>query len=112
MTFENVNGLHFIPGHRVTSLGLEYVTILTKYDGGRISLSADDPFNEPLFIDDSNMSVSQDQKSIGQGDFAEADVLILSPENGSINRPGEIVISASLMHLILIKRILKFILMK
>ena len=44
------------------------------------------------------MSVSQDQKSIGQGDFAEADVLILSPENGSINRPGEIVISASLFN--------------
>ena len=100
MTFENGKWIGIIPGHRVTSLGLEYVTILTKYDGGRISLPlVDDPFNEPLFIRVTpNMSVSQDQKSIGQGDFAEADVLILSPENGSINRPGEIVISASLFN--------------
>ena len=100
MTFENGKWIGIIPGHRVTSLGLEYVTILTKYDGGRISLPlVDDPFNEPLFIRVTpNMSVSKDQKSIGQGDFAEADVLILSPENGSINRPGEIVISASLFN--------------
>ena len=100
MTFENGKWIGIIPGHRVTSLGLEYVTILTKYDGGRISLPlVDDPFNEPLFIRVTpNMFVSQDQKSIGQGDFAEADVLILSPENGSINRPGEIVISASLFN--------------
>ena len=100
MTFENGKWIGIIPGHRVTSLGLEYVTILTKYDGGRISLPlVDDPFNEPLFIRVTpNMSASQYQKSIGQGDFAEADVLILSPENGSINRPGEIVISASLFN--------------
>ena len=100
MIYENGKWVGIIPGHRVTSLGLEYVTILTKYDGGRISLPlVDDPFNEPLFLRVTpNMSVSQDQKSIGQGDFAEADVLILSPENGSINRPGEIVISASLFN--------------
>ena len=100
MTFENGKWIGIIPGHRVTSLGLEYVTILTKYDGGRISLPlVDDPFNEPLFIRVTpNMSTSQEQKSIGKGDFAEADVLILSPENGSINRPGEIVISASLFN--------------
>ncbi|MEL1223913.1 MAG: hypothetical protein VW522_06660 [Candidatus Neomarinimicrobiota bacterium] len=100
MTFENGKWIGIIPGHRVTSLGLEYVTILTKNDGGRISLPlVDDPFNEPLFIRvNPNMSPGQDQKSIGQGDFAEADVLILSPENGSINRPGEIVISASLFN--------------
>ena len=100
MTFENGKWIGIIPGHRVTSLGLEYVTILTKYDGGRISLPlVDDPFNEPLFIRVTpNMSASQYQKSIGQGDFAEADVLILSPENGSINRPGETVVSASLFN--------------
>ena len=79
MTFENGKWIGIIPGHRVTSLGLEYVTILTKYDGGRISLPlVDDPFNEPLFIRVTpNMFVSQDQKSIGQGDFAEADVCLL-----------------------------------
>ena len=100
MTFENGKWIGIIPGHRVTSPGLEYLTILTKNDGGRISLPmVDDPFNEPLFIRVTpNMSSGQDQKSIVQGDFAEADVLILSPENGSINRPGEIVISASLFN--------------
>ena len=100
MTFENGKWIGVVPGHRVTSLGLEYVTILTKNDGGRISLPlVDDPFNEPLFIRVTpNMSSGQDQKSIGLGDFAEADVLILSPANGSINRPGEIVISASLFN--------------
>ena len=100
MTLDNGKWVGIIPGHRVTSLGLEYVTILTKYDGGRISLPlVDDPFNEPLFIRVTpNMPTSQEQKSIGQGDFADADVLILSPENGSINRPGEIVISASLFN--------------
>ena len=51
MTLENGKWIGIVPGHRVTSLGLEYVTILTKYDGGRISLPlVDDPFNEPLFI--------------------------------------------------------------
>ena len=100
MTFENGKWIGIIPGHRVTSLGLEYVTILTKYDGGRISLPlVDNPFNEPLFIRVTpNLDADQDQKSIGDGDLAEADVLILSPENGSINRPGEIVISASLFN--------------
>ena len=38
MTFENGKWIGTVPGHRVTSLGLEYVAILTKYDGGRISL--------------------------------------------------------------------------
>ena len=100
MTLENGKWIGIIPGHRVTSLGLEYVTILIKYDGGRISLPlVDDPFKEPLFIKVTpNMSTSQEQKSISQGNFAEADVLILSPEKGSINRPGEIVISASLFN--------------
>ena len=100
MIYENGKWVGIIPGHRVTSLGLEYVTILTKYDGGRISLPlVDNPFNEPLFIRVTpNLDADQDQKSIGDGDLAEADVLILSPENGSINRPGEIVISASLFN--------------
>ena len=100
MIYQNGKWVGIIPGHRVTSLGLEYVSILTKYDGGRISLPlVDNPFNAPLFIRVTpNLDADQDQKSIGDGDLAEADVLILSPENGSINRPGEIVISASLFN--------------
>ena len=40
----------------------------------------------------------KNQTSDKVGDYAIADVLILSPEDGSINRPDEIVISASLFN--------------
>ena len=51
MTFEGGKWIGFIPGDRVTVLGLEYVTILTKLDGGKIALPLiDNPFNNPLSI--------------------------------------------------------------
>ena len=101
MVFESGKWIGIIPGHRVTHLGIEYMTILTKSNGGRISLPlADDPFNEPLSIRVRPSSKDQkDRRSTNDiGDFAQADILILSPEDGSINRPDEIVISASLFN--------------
>ena len=51
MIFEGGKWVGIIPGHRVTTLGIEYVTILTKTDGGKIALPLiDDPFKEPLSI--------------------------------------------------------------
>ncbi|MDP6169965.1 MAG: hypothetical protein QF780_08150, partial [Candidatus Marinimicrobia bacterium] len=101
MIFEGGKWVGIIPGHRVTTLGIEYVTILTKLDGGKIALPLiDDPFREPLSIRvgprSKDKKVRQSAKDIG--DYAQADILILSPEDGAINRPDEVVISASLFN--------------
>ena len=99
MTFESGKWVGIIPGQRVTSKGLEYMSILTKSDGGRISLPlVEEPFNDPLSIRvSSNSNDNKNSRTFNEiGDYAQADILILSPENGSINRPGDIVISVSL----------------
>ena len=51
MFFEGGEWYGIIPGNRVTLRGLEYLTILTTVDGGRIALPLiDDPFSDPLEI--------------------------------------------------------------
>tara|TARA_Y100001934_G_C12355161_1_gene777690 strand:+ start:2 stop:2824 length:2823 start_codon:yes stop_codon:yes gene_type:complete len=101
MKFEEGKWIGFIPGHRVTEPGIEYVTILSTKYGGKISLPLiDKPFDNPLLIS----VVSNTSKQNGNIDqsrsveFAEADILILSPEDGTINRPDEVVISLSLFN--------------
>ena len=52
-----------------------------------------------IFFDDLELAIKKkNQTSDNVRDYAIADVLILSPEDGSINRPDEIVISASLFN--------------
>ena len=109
MVFEGGKWVGVIPRHRVTEVGLEYVTILTARNGGRIALPlTNSPFDTPLSIvvkrsqimqKDDSFTSGQIKKSTGSGtDFVESDILILSPEDGSLNRPNEIVISASLFN--------------
>ena len=101
MVFESGKWVGVIPAHRVTIKGIEYVTILKKSTGGKIALPLkDDPFEAPLLIRvGPDMAIKKkNQTSDKVGDYAIADVLILSPEDGSINRPDEIVISASLFN--------------
>ena len=101
MVFESGKWVGVIPAHRVTIKGIEYVTILKTSTGGKIALPLkDDPFEAPLLIRVGPDLVikKKNQTSDKVGDYAIADVLILSPEDGSINRPDEIVISASLFN--------------
>ena len=101
MLFEAGKWVGVIPAHRVTIKGIEYVTILKTSTGGKIALPLkDDPFEAPLLIRvGPDMAIKKkNQTSDKVGDYAIADVLILSPEDGSINRPDEIVISASLFN--------------
>ena len=101
MLFEGGKWVGIIPAHRVTLKGIEYVTILKTSTGGRIALPLkDDPFENPLLIRvGPDLAIKKkEQNSDKVGDYAIADVLILSPEDGSINRPDEIVISASLFN--------------
>ena len=109
MVFEGGKWVGVIPRHRVTEVGLEYVTILTARNGGRIALPlTNSPFDTPLSIGvkrsqvmqkDDSFTIGKIKKSTGSGtDFVESDILILSPEDGSLNRPDEIVISASLFN--------------
>ena len=101
MVFESGKWVGVIPAHRVTIKGIEYVTILKTLTGGKIALPLkDDPFEAPLLIRVGPDLVikKKNQTSDKVGDYAIADVLILSPEDGSINRPDEIVISASLFN--------------
>ena len=101
MTFEGGKWIGIIPGDRVTILGLEYVTILTRLDGGKIALPLiDNPFNNPLSIKvrQGTDKITSSKKSKKQENYVDEDILILSPENGSINNPGEVVIAASLFN--------------
>ena len=101
MVFEAGKWVGVIPAHRVTIKGIEYVSILKTSTGGKIALPLkDDPFEAPLLIRvGPDMAIKKkNQTSDKVGDYAIADVLILSPEDGSINRPDEIVISASLFN--------------
>ena len=101
MVFESGKWVGVIPAHRVTIKGIEYVTILKTSTGGKIALPLkDDPFEAPLLIRvGPDLAIKKkNQTSDKVGDYAIADVLILSPEDGSINRPDEIVISASLFN--------------
>ena len=101
MVFESGKWVGVIPAQRVTIKGIEYVTILKTSTGGKIALPLkDDPFEAPLLIRvGPDMAIKKkNQTSDKVGDYAIADVLILSPEDGSINRPDEIVISASLFN--------------
>ena len=109
MVYEGGKWVGIIPRHRVTEVGLEYVTILTTKEGGRIALPlTNSPFDTPLSIrvtrrqisqkDDFHVSGQKKRSTELGADFVEADILILSPEDGSMNRPDEIVISASLFN--------------
>ena len=101
MVFESGKWVGVIPAQRVTIKGIEYVTILKTSTGGKIALPLkDDPFEAPLLIRvGPDLAIKKkNQTSDKVGDYAIADVLILSPEDGSINRPDEIVISASLFN--------------
>ena len=105
MTFTGGKWVGLIPAHRVTLRGIEYVTILTTQEGGRIALPlVDNPFDAPLVIRVGPRQVSEKMDSKKrkaddlEGDYVDADVLVLSPEDGSIIRPDEIVISVSLFN--------------
>ena len=109
MFFEAGKWVGYIPAHRVTKQGLEYVTVLTTKSGGRIALPlTSNPFDTPLEIkvlhplvnvkDESHVSRQKKSSKDSETNFVDADILILSPEDGSMNRPDEVVISASLFN--------------
>ena len=105
MYYERGRWIGIIPSDRVTIQGIEYFTILSKPDGGKISLPFNmNPFENPISIDVSqnvsleNQSNLDNNNNIYNSETIEADILILSPEEGSINRPDEIVISISLFN--------------
>ena len=109
MNYSGGNWEASIPGRNVTGEGIEYVIILHKRSWGRISIPmADDPFKSPLFINISskaedvdeklNVDNSKKNKPIDNENYVDADILILSPEPGSINRPDEIVVAVSLFN--------------
>ena len=101
MSNEGVKWVGYIPSDRVTLNGIEYLTILTKFDGGKIALPLkNNPFANPLIINVKPKLISSEKKRISEQEenFTKADILILSPEDGSTNRPDEIVISLSLFN--------------
>ena len=109
MIYEGGKWVGNIPSHRVTQPGIEYVTILTKQDGGRIALPlSNSPFDTPLFFkvtqgqskqkDDFLTDTYVKRSTEYSGDYVDADILILSPDDGSLNRPDEVVISVSLFN--------------
>jgi len=107
MQYNNGNWEGDIPGRNVVGDGIEYVVILHKRSWGRISVPYNDkPFDNPLtfFITQKNLDDKPQERltsknNVNQGgDYVSADILILSPEDGSVNRPEEVVIAASLFN--------------
>ena len=107
MRYNNGNWEAVIPGRQVVGDGIEYVVILHKRSWGRISVPFDDhPFDNPLSFNISQKRPEQKSKerlnakknTIQDDSYVDADILILSPEDGSVNRPDEVVIAASLFN--------------
>ena len=107
MRYINGNWEGVIPGRQIVGDGIDYVVILHKRSWGRISVPFDDnPFDNPLSFYISQKKPEQkleqrvqSKKNITNNDsYIDADILILSPENGSVNRPDEVVIAASLFN--------------
>ncbi len=99
MNYENGNWVGIISGNRVSSNDIEYVTVLHKLDGGRISMPLNDnPFITPLNIQVIANGKNQNQISLNSNKYADANVLILSPEDGAFISPEEVVISVSLFN--------------
>ncbi|SVB98437.1 uncharacterized protein METZ01_LOCUS251291, partial [marine metagenome] len=100
MRYEGGNWAGVIPGVQVTGQGIEYVVILHKRKWGRIAVPlSSDPFNNPLSftIIPSKKDIDQKTPKVkASTQFVDVDILILSPETGSVNRPEEVVIAASL----------------
>ena len=99
MRFVDGKWVGLIPGDRVTPIGIEYLTVLTQFDGGRIALPLiDNPFDNPLVINinagDSSSKIRKTKSSIK----SDSEILILAPENGSFQKSNELVISVSLFN--------------
>ena len=102
MEFKNGSWVGFIPGERVRGPLIEYLVIFQNLNGGQVGVPlAIDPFTSPL-----NFSVSMRASNLknqkiaktSSSDYIDADILILAPEPGSLNRPDEVVISLSLFN--------------
>ena len=107
MSYVGGNWEAVIPGRNVVAGGLEYVMILHKRSWGRISVPINDtPFDNPLFISVLEQKISKDNDVINPNirtktandNFVEANILVLSPEPGSANRPDEVVLAVSLFN--------------
>ena len=81
--------------------------ILHKRSWGRVSVPMNDtPFDNPLFISVLDKKFSKNTDVINPNiktkttntNFVEADILVLSPEPGSVNRPDEVVLAVSLFN--------------
>ena len=84
MYYERGRWIGIIPGDRVTIQGIEYVTILSKSNGGKISLPFNmNPFENPISIDVSqNVSLenqsnlkNKNNNNIYDSETIEADIL-------------------------------------
>ena len=93
MNYEDGNWVGIISGNRVSYNDIEYVTVLYKQDGGRISMPLNDsPFSTPLKLQVLASTKNQKQINSNFSEYADADILILSPEDGAFLRSEEVVI--------------------
>ncbi len=107
MQYNNGNWEVDIPGRNIVGVGIEYFAILHKKSWGRISVpESNNPFDHPLkfFISQKKIdgkpekSYVKKQNVFQVDNYVDADILILSPEEGSVSRPDEVVIAASLFN--------------
>ncbi|MFQ6605068.1 MAG: hypothetical protein ACE5D8_05865 [Fidelibacterota bacterium] len=91
-----------IPGHKISSDGIEYAIVILTHDSGTIGYPADSPLENPQFVPAKQIP-EQGRRFPGSDQYAatqamEAELLILAPEPGSAIPPEDIVVAASFFH--------------
>ncbi|MBO8130139.1 MAG: hypothetical protein H0Z29_01330 [Candidatus Marinimicrobia bacterium] len=104
LVYENGVFKGTIPGGFVTPQGVEYLIIIESSDGAILAYPEVDPYNVPIFLSvlEKNEMIESRQveatESSSSDEGVESGALILSPEEGSVIAPGELLIAVSLFN--------------
>ena len=99
MYFSSGSWIGTIPKNQLNHDEIEYLIVFNQLDGGKISVpERDSPYNDPLTFKVIMRQPSYDTSTLNVVDNIKSDILILSPEPNSVNRPDDLLIAVSLFN--------------
>ena len=103
MSFSSGNWIGTIPQNQLNHDEIEYLIVFNQFDGGKISVpEGESPYKNPLSFKIIMNQASYESASFNNPnnviDNIKSDILILSPEPNSINRPEDLLIAVSLFN--------------